>query len=107
MFKPHDIYEQLVTMGTEWADSNAAAEILEETKKTLIAELMADCDEKTWSAKENYALRQKKYLEHIEIMTMARKTSNRAKVKYDSTRVYADLLRTQNANERAANRSAP
>lgn len=105
MLSPHDIHEKLVTLGTEWAETNAAADLLEETKKSLIAELMTECDEKSSAAKESYALRQKRYREHIEEMITARKLANRAKVKYDTAKVWVDLLRTQNANERAANRA--
>jgi hypothetical protein len=85
---------------------NAAADLLEETKKSLIAELMTECNEKSSSAKETYALHQKRYRDHIESMVVARKAANKAKVRYDSAKVWVDLLRTQNANERAANRSA-
>jgi hypothetical protein len=40
-FAPESIYKQLVQAGEEWADKEAAASILEETKKTLLAELMS------------------------------------------------------------------
>lgn len=103
---PHEIHEKLVTLGTEWAEANSTADLLEETKKSLIAELMTECNEKSSAAKETYALRQKRYLDHIEGMIMARKAANKAKVKYDTAKVWVDLLRTESANERAANRSA-
>lgn len=106
MLDPKDIHERLVTLGTEWAEENAAAELLEETKKTLIAELMNECNEKSSNAKETYALRQRRYLDHIEGMVAARKAANKSKVRYDSAKVWAELKRTEAANERAANRSA-
>lgn len=106
MMSPNDIHEKLVTLGTEWAEENAAADLLEETKKSVLAELMNECNEKTMAAKETYALSHQKYLDHVEGMTLARKAANKAKVRYASAIVWIDLLRTQNANERAANRSA-
>ena len=39
-FDPEKIFHQLAEAGEEWADKQAAAELLEETKKTLLAELM-------------------------------------------------------------------
>ena len=104
---PHDIYERLVNLGGQWADAHAAAELLEETKKTLLAELMTECDEKSSVAKETYALRQKRYFDHVEEMVMARKAANRAKVRYDAAKVEVDMERTKAANERAALRVAP
>lgn len=103
---PHEIHEKLVTLGEEWAENQAAAELLEECKKPLISQLSTECNEASATAKEAYALRHADYKKHIEIMVKARKSANKSKVRYDSAKVWVDLLRTQNANERAANRSA-
>src|SRR5678810_69230 len=35
-----EIYRQLVDCGDDWVDKNAAAELLEETKKSVLAEIM-------------------------------------------------------------------
>lgn len=106
MFNPASIYKELVSSGDAWSESNAAADLLEETRKTLIAELQTECPEKTISAKEMYALGHKTYREHIQAMVAARKVANRDRVKWESVKIYAELLRTQAATERAANRSA-
>ena len=45
-FDINNVTERIVELGEEWADNNAAAEILEETKSTLLAEL------KTFSAEK-------------------------------------------------------
>lgn len=107
MQPPVEIYEELVRLGLEWADANAAADLLEETKKPLISQLSTECEEKSAVARENYALRHAEYEKHIRTMVATRKLANKAKVRFDSYKIYVDLLRTQNANERAANRSAP
>lgn len=104
---PNDIHEKLVTLGEEWADANAAAELLEENKKPLLSQLSTECNENSATAKESFALRHTDYKKHLEIMVKARKASNKAKVRYDSAKVWVDLLRSQNANERAANKVAP
>lgn len=103
---PTSIYEKLVEEGEAWADAQEIAELMEETKKTLVAQLAAESGESSIAAKENYAHRHDDYKKHINAMVKARKAANKAKVRYDSARVWADMIRTKNANERAANRYA-
>jgi len=107
LIDPNEIHEKLVTLGEEWADAQAAAELLEETKKPLLSQLSTECNEQSAAAKEAFALRHPDYRKHIEIQVKARKAANKAKVRFDGAKVWVDLLRTQNANERATNRSAP
>lgn len=107
MLQPDTIYEKLVTLGDAWADSYAAAELLEETKKSVLAEIMTECNEKSTSAKETYALHSDRYIDHLEKMVSAKRSANRAKVKYDSAKVWAELKRTEAANLRATMKEAP
>lgn len=104
--EPDVIYERLTFLGDEWAELNYAAELLEETRKSVMAELANQSGESSATAKESFALRHGDYKEFVTKMVKARYNANKAKVKYDSAKVWVDLLRTQNANERAANRSA-
>lgn len=85
---------------------NYAAELLEETKKTLLAQLMAKSSKTSVAAAESEALASDAYDEHIRKMVKCRMQANKAKVGYDSAKVWAELKRTEAANERAANRSA-
>lgn len=101
MLNPDNIHQKLVELGLAWADDNAAADLLEETKKTLISHLAADL-EGSQTAKESYAIRHPEYREHIISMVDARHKANRSKVRYDSAKVWADLMRTKAATERAA-----
>jgi|SRR6185369_5679495 len=103
---PQDIHEKLVTLGEAWAEAQAAAELLEENKKPLLSQLSVECNESSAAAKEAFALRHPDYKKHLDIMVKSRKAANKARVRYDSAKVWVDLLRTLNANERAANRSA-
>lgn len=104
---PDDIYKRLMEAGTEWADANAAAELLEETKHTILSQLSSESDEKSIAAKESFARRHPEFIRHLEGMVNARKTANRAKVRYDAAKVWVECKRTESANERAANRVAP
>lgn len=104
---PTNLYEKLVAAGDEFADLNEAAELLEETKRILVSQLMVDSGESSVAAKEAWAYRQEAYKNHITAMVKARKLANKAKVRMDSSRVYVELLRTQAANERAISKNAP
>lgn len=107
MINPNAIYEQLVQAGDDWSDANAAADLLEETRKTKLAQLqLGFVEEKSMAAKEMNALASSEYESFIKGMVTARKLANRARVKYDSAKIYTDLLRTQSATERIANRFA-
>lgn len=105
MINPNDIHERLVTLGEAWSHSNYAADLLEETKKSELARLMNGL-EGSHAAKESLALANPLYREHIAKMCEARRTANVDKVKYDSARMFCELMRTQAATERAANRVA-
>jgi hypothetical protein len=103
---PEDIYRSLVEAGEAWAEAQHLAEHYEETKKTLISQLAVKSEESSVSGRESYALRHPAFIQHTENMIEARKQANKARVRYDSAKILAELRRTQAANERAANRYA-
>lgn len=105
MINPQEVYERLVTAGDDYADKNAAAEILEETKKVELARLMNGL-EGSQAAKEAEALCNPLYCSFLGRMIEARKEANKAKVKYESAKMFAELLRTKAATERQANKYA-
>jgi hypothetical protein len=86
--------------GEDWADKEAAAELLEETKKTVLAELMSS-EQGTNADRERRALANPAYKLHLTNMVAARKEANRAKVRYDSGKVLAEMRRTQESTRRA------
>lgn len=106
MLKPNEIYTKMVLRGEEWAEANYLADLLEETRKSLIAQLGTESGETGIAAKENYALRDPAYRVHVQKMCEARRDANKAKVKYDSLKTWVEVMRTKEANERAANRVA-
>lgn len=106
MINPEHIYQKLVGLGEDWADANAAAELLEETKKVLLAQLMLASEASSMAAKESYALSDPSYKIHINRMVEARKEANKAKVRYISAQAWFEAKRTESANERAANKAA-
>jgi hypothetical protein len=101
-FDPDKIYHQIVTSGEEWADCEAAASLLEETRRTVLAELMNSLDKSmSMAAKESYALADPTYKLHVTNMVTARKEANRTKVRYDAVRVLAEMRRSQESTRRA------
>ena len=99
-FDPERIYHQIVEAGEDWVDKNAAAEALEEIKKTILAELMAGFTGSN-AEKEKQALAAAEYKLHLTRMVAARKEANRARVRYDAVRVLAEMRRTQESTRRA------
>ena len=106
MEAPKSTYERLINLGEEWAELNAAASVLEETKKSQLARLANESKASSQSAKESEALCHPEYEEHIKRMVTRRKEANKAKVKYDSAKTFVELMRTREVSDRAANKHA-
>lgn len=102
---PAEIYGQIVKTGDDWADKDAAATILEETKKTVLAELMNQL-EGSIAAREAQALADPVYRWHVTNMVNARREAHKAKVRFDGAKLLADLRRTEAATQRAEMRGA-
>jgi hypothetical protein len=95
------LYNRIIETGETWADLDAAASLLEETKKSVLAKLMLEADATSAAAKEMYALADETYVAHVRQMVKTREAANKAKVRWDSARIYADLRRSEEATRRA------
>jgi hypothetical protein len=102
-FNPDQILERLRLAGEEWADADAAANALEETKKSVLAQLMCDVPSEvtTIAAREARALTDAAYKLHLANMVNARKEANKAKVRYETGKIWAELKRTAESTKRA------
>lgn len=100
-FDPTEIAERMRLAGEEWSDLDAAANMLEETRKSVLAELVNQSKGSSIAAKESEALADPVYKLHITNMVNARKEANRARVKYDTARAWVELVRTSEATKRA------
>lgn len=103
---PDDIdamYHQMQHLGSKWADLHAEAELLEESKKCVLATItlhyMNDGDNK--SAGEAKAFAAPEYLEHVRKMVEARRKANQAKVEFEGIKTHMNLTRTYEASRRA------
>jgi len=100
------IYADLVKAGESWADAEAAASLLEETRRSMLAKLMNEAGAASIAAKEMLALADPEYRKHCDGMVNARKAANKARVRYDSAKVLAELLRTEESTRREEMRLA-
>lgn len=106
---PKNVYQRFLESGTAWADAHGAAELLEGTLKSLLAQytLEAKSSENcSVTEAEKIALSCADYRDAVRDSVQARTAANRAKVQYEAVKAYFDAARTAEASERAAMRSA-
>lgn len=118
-FDPDTLVEAVTKLGEDWADKDAAASSLEETRKSMLANVMLDylkpgvsADAKAArsmpvSQAEQRALCDPRYETHVDLMVAARKDANSARVRYDMGKMRLELLRSQLATIRQELRSLP
>lgn len=109
-FDPARLTAEVIEQGETWADLDAAASALEETRKTVLAKRALEFVESSLSSgkaramsaaqAELNALADPTYEEHLNLMVEARKNANRARVRYDLGRMRLELLRTAQATLR-------
>lgn len=104
--KPTEIYERLVKLGTEWATCKYAADLLEDSRKPLLAKLGAQSNQTSQNAREAFAFSHSDYEEHCKKLAEATKEEAIAKIKYQAAITYTEMLRTVAANERYATRES-
>lgn len=100
--EPERMAAELSERGLAWADAQAAAEALEESRKSVLAEMTLSQDGKSLTEREAKALACTSYREHVEKMVAARRGANRARVRFDVYKVFVELTRSKVATERAA-----
>lgn len=107
---PSDVYREFVRTGTDWADKHGAAELLEGTLKSLLAQLALEAksvENCSMTAAENIALSTNTYRDAVKASVEARTAANKAKVRYDATKALFEAQRTQMATERMVLQAAP
>ena len=95
------IFAKLSEAGEDWADKDAAATVLEETRKSVLSDLMLNSAQTSIAGKEMEALADPSYRDYLAKMCNARKSANKAKVKYDSIKAWIELTRSAEATRRA------
>ena len=101
------IYAEIVKAADDHADKDSAATLLEETKGIVLAELIVRQDQTlSVAAREYIAKADPVFRLHIVNMVEARRVANRAKGKYEGTKLLADLRRSEHTTQRAMMRGA-
>lgn len=103
---PNSVYEKLVKVGTDWADKEQAANLLEGSLKSVKAKIALEYKDKGCgvSEAEMRAECDEAYVSARDATIQARGDAIRAKVCYQAAQAYIDAWRTVEASERAANR---
>ncbi len=96
--------DEAESAGLAWCDAKAAADLLEETKKSVLAQTIAGylAAGGAYNKAEQLALADEAYQEFLGRMVQACKGRDRARVRYDILRTRIELLRTNASTERAA-----
>lgn len=102
-FDPDAIYRELITQGEAWVKANGEADFLEETRKTLEAQLTLEHIEAGDSAAAAgiKAKADDRYELHVKGMCEAREKANGLKVRYDAAKELSQNRRTQESTRRA------
>lgn len=102
-FDPHKLAEQLLSHGSAWAEDNCAADLLEETKRTLRSQIALKHlpDVGSVAKAEMIAEATAEYIGHIKQMVEARRNANKSRVQYDADRSFIDMIRSQESSRRA------
>ena len=102
-FDPNVMMKKAEELGNKWAEADAVHGLLEDTKKTLLAQITNEFLEKgkNKTTAETMAMASEEYAKHIKQLGEARKDKNIALVKYNSYKKWLDLIQTKEANLRA------
>jgi hypothetical protein len=99
-----EIANEIDALGTDWADKTHAANLLEETRTTVRAEIAIDIRTERGCNKrdaEEAALVSTRYREHTTAMVNARHAANLARVKLEAARAKFEAMRTAEVSRRS------
>ncbi len=90
----------IVQRGEAWAEAEAAASMLEETRRSVQAQVMTQHGDIAVGKAEALALASDVYRGHVTAMVQARRDANVAKVRYDGMKALMELTRSAEASRR-------
>ena len=91
-FDPEAIYQKLAIAGEAWVDKDAAASAYEFAADTMLAKCFLEADGNV-EERKNRAKVSEQYQDARKTALDGRKDAQRAKVKYDTAKVLAELRR--------------
>lgn len=108
-YSAEQIAAMLTERGDEWAEADYAARLLEDQRKTLESQLMlkhldkprADGEKRmAVTEAEHRAFADPAYSEYLKHCSATRRDANKARVRYDSAKAFAELWRTEQSSLR-------
>ena len=100
MIDANELYHKLTMAGNDWAEKQAAYNVLEDTKNAVLSKLMLNSKAPSVAAKEIEAKASAEFTDHVKSTQDAMKAALKAKVNYEAIKIWIDLKRTEAANER-------
>lgn len=92
--------EQYRIAGERWADLESAAQLLEDTKSSILAQRAADYGGIPVNRAEQQVKSSRFWAEHIQKIVDARREANKAKIELDYVRMKFYEWQSQQANSR-------
>ena len=93
--------EQFRIAGERWADLEAAADLLETTKSSVLAQRCAELGDIPVNRAEQQVKASRNWIDHLNKIAEARRQANRAKIELDYIRMKFYEANGQDANRRA------
>ncbi len=89
---------------TRWVEAESAADLLDQTKSAVLAQMMARCQEKSVAAKELIVKAGSEWFNHVNKIAAARREANLLKVRAEYLKMLYWDQSSQAATERAHSR---
>lgn len=109
-FDIHKFAHQMMQAGEDWAQAAATLELLEEGRKVLLAKLKQEHFASGYDSKgkgisraeaEDRAYADDRYRDYLKNLKEKRETSLSLRVRFDSAKMYVELIRSHMATQRA------
>ena len=101
----NDIAEMIRVAGEDWAEKDAACYLLHESKTAVLAKQVNDYIDATpgtaYNRAESSVKGSRRWFDHLESMSEARKQANLARIRYDALRAQLNVWQTRNQMKRA------
>lgn len=111
-FDPARLTAEICALGETWADNDAAASGFEESRKSVLANLVLEHAQGgrpgpngsvkpvPYTQAEQQALADERYRAHLDLMVEARRAAHIARVRYDMGKMRLELTRSLQATMR-------
>ena len=100
-YDPDKLHARIVELGTTWAEADGAASMLEETRKSVLAQYALKMPGNSATAKDTAALACEPYQDHVRAMVAARTKANRLRVEYEAGKQWIEMSRSLESTRRA------